>query len=87
MDCSPPDSSVHGISGQEYWSELPFLSPAGDFLDPGMEPKSFALVGGFFTTEPPGKPYIYTHIRILNIYEPWTGNYGCRIHRVAKSGT
>ena len=35
MDCSPPGSSVHGISRQEYWSGLPFLSP-GDLPDPGI---------------------------------------------------
>ena len=23
MDCSPPGSSVHGFSRQEYWNELP----------------------------------------------------------------
>ena len=27
MDCSPPGSSVHGISRQEYWSGFPFPSP------------------------------------------------------------
>ena len=27
MDCSPPGSSVHGFSRQEYWSGLPFPSP------------------------------------------------------------
>ena len=27
MDCSPPGSSVHGFSRQEYWSELPLPSP------------------------------------------------------------
>ena len=32
-----------------------FLSP-GDLPDPGIEPVSPALAGGFFTTEPPGKP-------------------------------
>ena len=42
--------------GQEYWSGLPFLSP-GDLSGPGIEPVSPALAGGFFTTEPPGKPY------------------------------
>ena len=26
MDCSPPGSSVHGMSQQEYWSVLPFPS-------------------------------------------------------------
>ena len=36
-------------------SGLPFLSPT-DLLDPGIEPTSSALVGGFFTSEPPRKP-------------------------------
>ena len=39
---------------QEYWSGLPFPSP-GDLPHPGIEPKSPALAGRFFTTEPPGK--------------------------------
>ena len=53
-----------GFSRQEYWSGLSFPSP-GDLPDPGMEPESSALAGGFFTTEPPGKPYIilsYTYL-------------------------
>ena len=44
-----------GFFGQEYWSGLPFPSP-GDLPDPGIEPASPAFTGGFFTTEPPGKP-------------------------------
>ena len=44
-----------GFPRQEYWSGLPFPSP-GDFPDPGIEPASPALTGGFFATEPPGKP-------------------------------
>ena len=44
-----------GFSRQEYWSGFPFPSP-GDLLYPGIEPESPALAGGFFTTEPPGKP-------------------------------
>ena len=43
-----------GFPGQEYWSGVPFLSP-GDIPDPGIEPVSPALAGGFFTTEPPRK--------------------------------
>ena len=46
------------ISRQEYWSGLPFLPPE-DLPDPGIKPTSPmppALAGGFFTTEPPGKP-------------------------------
>ena len=44
-----------GFPRQECWSELPFPFP-GDLSDPGIEPKSTALEGGFFTTEPPRKP-------------------------------
>ena len=44
-----------GFSRQECWSGLPFPSP-GDLPDPGIEPASPALEGGFFTTEPLGKP-------------------------------
>ena len=36
-DCSPPGSSIHGFSRQEYWSGLPFPSPE-DLPDPGIEP-------------------------------------------------
>ena len=54
-----------GFSRQEYWSGLPFPSP-GDFPDPGIEPMSPALVGEFFTTEPPGKP---RHLVLLFIYD------------------
>ena len=44
-----------GFFRQEYWSGLPFPSP-GDFPRSGMEPKSPALAGASFTTEPPRKP-------------------------------
>ena len=44
-----------GFSRQEYWNGLPFPSP-GDLPDRGIKPTSPALAGGFFTTEPPGKP-------------------------------
>ena len=40
---------------QENWGGLPFPSP-GDLPDPGIKLVSPALGGGFFTTEPPGKP-------------------------------
>ena len=46
------------LSRQEYWSKLPFPTP-GHLPDPGikpMTPASPAFAGGFFTTEPPGKP-------------------------------
>ena len=48
------------FSRQEYWSGLLFLPP-GDLPDPGIEPVppvSPALAGGFFSTVPPGKPFV-----------------------------
>ena len=45
-----------GFSQQEYWGGLPFPPPGGP-PDPGIEPLSPALAGGFFTAEPPGKPH------------------------------
>ena len=51
------------FSRQEYWSGLPF--PLEDLPDPGIEPASPALAGGFFTTEPPGKAaHTHTYINI-----------------------
>ena len=46
-----------GFSRQEYWSGLPF-PPSGNLPNLGIELVSLAspvLVGGFFTTEPPGE--------------------------------
>ena len=44
-----------GFSRQEYWSGLPFPS-AEDLPNPGIEPASPELAGGFFTTETTRKP-------------------------------
>jgi len=44
----------------EYWTGFLFPFP-GDFLDPRTEPMSLALAGGFFTTEPSGKPFYGYH--------------------------
>ena len=51
--CQAPLSM--GLSQARMFSGLPFRSP-GDLPDPRIKPKSPALAGGFFTTEPPGKP-------------------------------
>ena len=53
MDYNPPGSLSMESPRQEYWSGLMFLP------DPGIELTSLvspALAGGFFITEPPGKP-------------------------------
>ena len=66
-DSLPPHSLARqappsmGFSRQEYWSGLPFRPP-GDLLHPGIKPMSPvapALAGGFYTTEPPGKPLVH----------------------------
>ena len=46
---------------QEDWNVPPFLSPE-NLPDPGIERSSPALTGGFFTTEPPGKPRKFIEI-------------------------
>ena len=56
VTCQAPQSM--GLSGQEYWTGLPFLLPR-DLPDPRIKPsspKAPELAGGFFTAEPPGKP-------------------------------
>ena len=60
MDCSPPGSSVRGIS-QARVLEWVAISFSGDLPDPGIKPVSPALAGGFFTAEPPGKPLVLDH--------------------------
>jgi len=53
-----------GFPRQDYWSGLSFLSP-GDLPNPGIEPASPALAGGFFTTEPPLKPSLKNGSRLF----------------------
>ena len=65
MDCSPPGSSLSMVFfRQEYWNGLPFPLP-GDLPDPGMEPASPALAGGFFTTKTSGKPLSSSKVHLL----------------------
>ena len=65
-NCHLPSSSVHGISRQDSWSGLPFPTPT-DLPRPGIEPASPALLGRFFTPEPPGKPVLVIASIICNI--------------------
>ena len=64
--CNPTDSSCQallsmGFPRQDYFSGLQFPSP-GYLPNPGIEPTSPALAGGFFNTEPPGKPPLRLYI-------------------------
>ena len=55
MDCSLPGSSVRWIL-QTRILEWVAVSFSRGLPNPGIEPTSPALAGGFFTAEPPGKP-------------------------------
>ena len=59
MDYSLPDSSVHGISRQEYWNNIEQYPSPEDLADPEIKPTSPALADGLFTTAPAGKPTAY----------------------------
>ena len=76
IDWSPPGSSVHGFSRQEYWSGLPCPPPA-DLPDTEIIPASLmfpVLAGGFFTSsitwEAPFKPLYMCEnfIQYKNVY-------------------
>ena len=76
MDCNPPGSSVYGISesGLVGYSKntgvgCHFLLP-GDLPNPGIEPACISCIaGGFFITEPPGKPCISSMANPISHYE------------------
>ena len=56
------DSSVHGILQARILEQVAIFS-SGDLPDPGIEPTSPALAGGFFTTAPPGKAKVWGRTR------------------------
>ena len=67
MDCSPPGSSVHGIF-QATRLEWAAISYSRGSSHPGIKPRSPALAGEFFTTEPLGSlMYLYLHL-YLHLY-------------------
>ena len=68
-----------GFSRPDYWNELAF-PPPGDLLDPGVKHMSLIsppLAGGFFISEPYGKPiyisdpniYIYIYVYVWAVSE------------------
>ena len=72
VDCSPPGSSVHWLSRQEYWSGQPFPSP-GDL--PHSEIESKSLQADSLPSEPLGEPiqckcYISSVAQCLTLFDP-----------------
>ena len=72
MDFSPPGSSVHGISQARILKQVA-ISSSRDLPGPGIEPTSPALVGGFFTTEPPGKTMGVIACSIISVWKELRG--------------
>ena len=70
MNYSLPVSSVHGIL-QARILQCVAMPSSRESFDPGIEPVSFifCIAGGFFTTEPLGKPRIR--------YRAWQINLSC----------
>ena len=64
MDYSLPGSSVHGMSQARILEQvaIPF-SRRSSWIFLRIQPMSPALVGVFFTTEPPGKPLSYLSVQ------------------------
>ena len=59
MDCSPPGSSVHGISQARILEQVAISNYRGSSrTEPGIEPASLAslALAGFLTSATPGKP-------------------------------
>ena len=88
-DCSPPGSSVHGISQARILECCHFPSP-GDLLNPGTEPLylvSPAVAGSFFTTNANWEAQeVRTHSSVLSWKNSTDrGAWGATVQRVAKS--
>ena len=56
MNCSPPVSSVHGISQARILEQITTSSSRESFRPRDRKPMCPAFADGFFTTEPPGMP-------------------------------
>ena len=68
MQCSPPGSSVHGIFQARILEWV-----AVSFSRASSRPRDWICVycieGGFFTTEPPGKPLLGLQMAIFYVFE------------------
>ena len=76
MDCRLPGSSVHRFSQASILEWIAIFILQGNLPDPGIEPASPTLARGFFTTDPPGKPFSSMKVkslsRVLLFVTPWT---------------
>ena len=80
VDCRPPDSSVHGILWQEYWSGLP-CPPPGARPDPRIEPGSPALQADS-PFEPSGTPGVVWRESLSGWKEQTHGGNSANAHQI-----
>ena len=77
MDCSLPGSSVHGISQARILEWVAISSSSRGSSRLRIKPTSPALVGRFFTAEPPGKSITASHWNFKKkgcFYSPLVGS-------------
>ena len=67
-DCSPPGSSVHGFSRQEYWSGLPFPSPMHESENESEFAQSCPTLSDPMDCSPPG-----SSVHGFSRQEYWSG--------------
>ena len=81
MDHSLPGTYVHGISQVRIleWGAISFSRRSSQ---PRDETRVSCLAGGFFTTEPPGKPF-YTKQEV--IYVKWNLHIHCDEWKYART--
>ena len=79
MDCSPPGSSVHGILQARIlaWVAMPFSRGSSWPRDQTCISCSFCIAGWFFTTEPLGKPMVYSSL--VYIMAPYSSTLAWKI--------
>ena len=73
MDCSLPDSSVHGLLQARILEREPFPSP-GDLPNPGVEPGSPVLWADSLLSEPPGN---HPYVSICTLFFGFPFHVGC----------
>ena len=67
MDCTCQAPLSMEFPRQEHWSGL-LLTPPENLPSPRIEPVFPALAGGFFTTEPTGKPSVLDSFTVITIF-------------------
>ena len=68
MDCSPPGSSIHGISQTRTleWVVMPSSRGSSQTRDPTRVSCGSCIAGGFFISEPPGEELTFCNCFYLS---------------------